>query len=492
MPKCKERKSTLLRRLVKEYTDLKTDGSVLICNVCSKHICADKTSNIKQHLDTKKHKELKERESKKKLQQSFLNNSTVISAAEKHCMDLCETFVSAGIPLYKIRHLKIEEYLQQYTSFHVPSESSLRSKYVKAVYESTVSKIKQEIKNRYIWMSIDETTDALKRYVANVVVGILHVEEHISVKRFLINVEVLDKVNHSTIARLFDDSISKFEIDKDKVLVFVTDAAPYMIKAAEAIGVFYPNVTHITCLAHGMHRVCEFIRDCYTNVDLFISNAKKTFLKSPARIQVLRETAPHLPLPPEPVTTRWGTWIKAVNYYAKYFDDFVEILANINCDDSSAVRQCQSLIKNCELRNQMVYISSNYGFLPEVITKLETKNKSLVAQVNIVKDTIQKISAVQGEIGVRVNTKLQSVILKNKGFSVIKDISDVLSGENNNSQLKYTAEQIMNFKFAPITSVDVERTFSIYKNMLCSNRQSFLFENLSQQFLIHCNNAFNQ
>lgn len=47
MPKCKERRSALLHRLVKEYPDLKTDGSVLICNLCSKHICADKTSNIK-------------------------------------------------------------------------------------------------------------------------------------------------------------------------------------------------------------------------------------------------------------------------------------------------------------------------------------------------------------------------------------------------------------------------------------------------------------
>lgn len=189
--------------------------------------------------------------------------------------------------------------------------------------------------------------------------------DEISRKQFLINVEVLQKVNHSTIARLFDDSINKFEINKDNVLIFVTDGAPYMVKAAEAIRVFYLNITHVTCLAHGMHRVCEFIRECYSNVDLFISKDKNSLLKSPARIQYLREAARKLPLPPEPVTTRWGTWIKEVNYYAKYFDDFMDIFENLNSTDSLAVRMCQSLIKNNELRNEMLYISTNFGFSPK-------------------------------------------------------------------------------------------------------------------------------
>lgn len=491
MPKTKEKRSTFLHRLVKEYPDLKTDGSVLICNVCCKHVCADKSSNIKQHLDTKRHMDLKERESQKKLQQTFIDTAAVLSAADRHCMDLCETFVAAGIPLYKIRHPKIGEYLQQYTSFHIPSESSLRNKYVKSVYECAVGNIKKAIQNRFLWISIDETTDAMKRYVANVVVGILHAEEEISKQRFLINVEVLEKVNHSTIARLFDNSINKFGINKDNVLIFVTDAAPYMVKASASIRVFYPNITHITCIAHGMHRVCEYIRDYCSNVDLFISKAKTVFLKSPARIQILRETAPNLPLPPEPVTTRWGTWLKAVNYYAKYFDVFLEIFEKLNGTDSSAVRICQPLIKDCEFRNQMIYISTNFGFLSEVICKLETKNLSLEAQVNIIKDTSKKLSDVAGDVGVNVHAKLQSVIFKNKGFAVMKEVSEILSGKNTTAQTKYTSQQIINLKYSPLTSVDVERTFSVYKNMLCSNRQSFLFENLSQQFLIHCNNMLN-
>ena len=39
---------------------------------------------------------------------------------------------------------------------------------------------------------------------------------------------------------------------------------------------------------------------------------------------------------------------------------------------------------------------------------------------------------------------------------------------------------VVRFKYAPISSVDVERRFSIYKNMLADNRRLFLFENLSK------------
>lgn len=43
-------------------------------------------------------------------------------------------------------------------------------------------------------------------------------------------------------------------------------------------------------------------------------------------------------------------------------------------------------------------------------------------------------------------------------------------------------------KFAPITSVDVERSFSSYKILLADNRRSFLFENLRETLIVLCNN----
>ncbi|KAF0765111.1 DUF659 domain-containing protein [Aphis craccivora] len=39
----------------------------------------------------------------------------------------------------------------------------------------------------------------------------------------------------------------------------------------------------------------------------------------------------------------------------------------------------------------------------------------------------------------------------------------------------------------PITSVDVERSFSKYKNLLSNNRRSFTFDNIKYALIVQCN-----
>jgi len=84
--------------------------------------------------------------------------------------------------------------------------------------------------------------------------------EELNVKRkYLLNTAILDKVNHSTIERLFDDFIKILgeNFDKDSILLFISDVAPYMVKAIQALQTFYPKITHLTYLVNGLHRICE-------------------------------------------------------------------------------------------------------------------------------------------------------------------------------------------------------------------------------------------
>jgi len=43
--------------------------------------------------------------------------------------------------------------------------------------------------------------------------------------------------------------------DKDSILLFISDIAPYMVKAIQTIQTFYPKITHLTYLVNGLHRV---------------------------------------------------------------------------------------------------------------------------------------------------------------------------------------------------------------------------------------------
>lgn len=42
-------------------------------------------------------------------------------------------------------------------------------------------------------------------------------------------------------------------IKHDNVLLFLSDAAPYMVKAGKNIKAFYSNMEHVTCLAHSLY-----------------------------------------------------------------------------------------------------------------------------------------------------------------------------------------------------------------------------------------------
>lgn len=46
-----------------------------------------------------------------------------------------------------------------------------------------------------------------------------------------------------------------------------------------------------------------------------------------------------------------------------------------------------------------------------------------------------------------------------------------------------TSDDQTYFKYAPITTTDVEKSFSLYKSLLCDNRRSFDFENLKKLFI---------
>jgi hypothetical protein len=73
-----------------------------------------------------------------------------------------------------------------------------------------------------------------------------------------------------------------YECDVSKVLLFVSDAASVMLKTGKLLKNYFPNMLHLTCFGHGLHRICEFIRDIFPDINSLISLFKKKLLKSPS------------------------------------------------------------------------------------------------------------------------------------------------------------------------------------------------------------------
>lgn len=252
-------------------------------------------------------------------------------------------------------------------------------------------------------------------------------------------------------------------------------------------------MVHITCLAHGLHRVSEAIRDHFPKVDLLISNTKKVFLKAPARVNIFKEMCPNISLPPQPIITRWGTWLDAAFYYARNFDKVKEVVNTLNENDARSIQNVQELYNNDSIKNELAVILSNFQCITETIKQIEKSGANLRETFALIQNVQNKLS--EGGIAIEfAKLKLMQVLTKNPGYSQIKNICGILNGEANSSNEgieELSPEEISVFKYAPIVSCDVERSFSKYKATLRDNRKSFIFDNLKMHFIISCYYSFN-
>lgn len=254
----------------------------------------------------------------------------------------------------------------------------------------------------------------------------------------------------------------------------------YMVKAGKVLTTFYPKMLHLTCLAHGFHRVAETVRAQFPLVDSLIAIIKKVFLNASSRVLKLKELYPNLCNSPEPIITRWGTWLAAVKYYSYNFEKIKDVISNLDSDNSISIAKAKDIMQNNELKNNLAYISANFCFLVEVIKKLETSNLTIIESLAIVENAANTLNEVQGESGVIIKNKLNDVLAKNVGLQNIKAIRNILLNKNENPSMnvEFTPSDISNMKYAPLTSVDVERSFSRYKSILRPNRRTFKFENV--------------
>jgi hypothetical protein len=79
------------------------------------------------------------------------------------------------------------------------------------------------------------------------------------------------------------------------------------------------------------------------------------------------------------------------------------------------------------------------------------------------------------------------MLKKNEGYKSMVKISKVLSEHQKNFEdlsEDFKLNDLVCFKYAPIMSVDAERSFSIYKNMLTNNRRAFKSDNIRKHLFL--------
>ena len=83
-----------------------------------------------------------------------------------------------------------------------------------------------------------------------------------------------------------------------------------------------PHLNHVTCIAHGLHRVYESISENYNTVNDFIAALKKIL-----------------------VIKRWGTWMRCTVFLC---ENLTKSNA-LDSTDAAAIKHIQQLVSNKDL-----------------------------------------------------------------------------------------------------------------------------------------------
>lgn len=228
---------------------------------------------------------------------------------------------------------------------------------------------------------------------------------------------------------------------------------------------------HFTCAAHGVQRVAEAIRAEFPAVDLLVANQKKIFLKAiylkfiiilnystqikllkyvstylfnifflyyldilqaPNRIATYKQLYLNLALPPEPLITRWGTWIQAALFNAEYLNEFSIVVKDFNKQDAVSISHVHTCLSNPELPRDLAFIATHFGTLLKIISSLEERGQPLKDSSLLVDNLFTHLLQVLAPTGEYAVQKMEAVTRRNPGWMALQNISSILSGQPGN------------------------------------------------------------
>jgi len=115
----------------------------------------------------------------------------------------------------------------------------------------------------------------------------------------------------------------------------------------------------------------------------------------------------------------------------------------------------------------------------------------LFDSIDLIECSLQELKASKGEKSKKILEKFDYVLNKNKGFEKIKIINAIINGiDVNSSDVNLSPEELSVLKWAPITTCDVERSFSRHKFILNDRHYNFSESHLKQYFIVNVNKDF--
>uniref|UniRef100_A0A8D8ZTR1 HAT C-terminal dimerisation domain-containing protein n=1 Tax=Cacopsylla melanoneura TaxID=428564 RepID=A0A8D8ZTR1_9HEMI len=132
------------------------------------------------------------------------------------------------------------------------------------------------------------------------------------------------------------------------------------------------------------------------------------------------------------------------------------------------------------------YIAS-FGIIIRKMINFDLKKKKTLLSPKSVRNMKILVEELPDACPENLKNKFNKVIEKNPGFSTIEKVNEYLNGSGTSLPTTIDVGKSSKFKYCPMTSVDVERSFSSYKYILEDRRHRFTMENLGKIMVLHFN-----
>ena len=88
-----------------------------------------------------------------------------------------------------------------------------------------------------------------------------------------------------------------------------------MFSTGKTLKELYPSLMHVTSVAHLQHNCAMRVRAHFKNIDEVVATIKAATIKNKDCKKDFHDA--DLPSPPDPVITRWATWLRAALCYSE-------------------------------------------------------------------------------------------------------------------------------------------------------------------------------
>ena len=301
-----------------------TSENMLRCDACKETI-SKKKSTVRTHMNSVKHNDAKRAiQNSKKRDQSLLTflrrkdeednpkGETLPEDMRLFRFDLVEAFLSAGIPLSKIDHLR--SFLEKYG--HRLTAHGHSSQMIPSIIEKEKKTLKTELS---LVDGCSVISDGSTRLGEALAIVVRFVDEEWNVQQRLIRLQVLAKsLKANELPQCLTQSLAvEYSISPAVLLAVMKDGAAVNHAALEQVKFFFPQLLDIMCFSHTIDNVGKHFE--FRVLDRFSQLWVSMFSHS-AAVWLAWKTRTGTAMKTYSATRWWSKW-EVMKQVLEYFGD---------------------------------------------------------------------------------------------------------------------------------------------------------------------------